>query len=166
MEVLNLLTTNQFLQNSSKILQKSSRMSPKILKNHPKIKFAISYMSAAGLLGLYLVEIKCESSLTSPWLILIWFRISEFRRFGYLFFGVYWGRIFWQMQLCRPIFVFTWALRSASKQAAFGSNPYIFNHIQFLQREESYYYRTVNLMLRNTHNAKENPENVACARAR
>ena len=33
MEVLNLLTTNQFLQNSSKSLQKSSRMSPKILRN-------------------------------------------------------------------------------------------------------------------------------------
>ena len=42
MEVLNLLTTNLFLQNSSKNLQKSSIMSPKILKNPPKIKFFIS----------------------------------------------------------------------------------------------------------------------------
>ena len=39
MEVLNLLTMNQFLQNSSKDLQKFSRMSPKILKNPPKIQF-------------------------------------------------------------------------------------------------------------------------------
>ena len=50
MEVLNLLTTNQFLQNSSnfsKNLQKSSRMSPKILKNQI---LHFPSMSAAGLL--------------------------------------------------------------------------------------------------------------------
>ena len=43
-----LLTMYQFLK-------KSSKVSPKILLNHPKIKFSIFIMSAATLLGLNLV---------------------------------------------------------------------------------------------------------------
>ena len=42
MEVLNLLTTNQFLQTSSKNLQQSSIISPKILRNVSKFQFSIS----------------------------------------------------------------------------------------------------------------------------
>ena len=42
MEVLNLLTMSQFLQNSSKFLQQSSIIYPKILINQPKIKISIS----------------------------------------------------------------------------------------------------------------------------
>ena len=42
MEVFNLLTTNQFLQSSSKSLQKSSIISPKILTNVSKFRFSIS----------------------------------------------------------------------------------------------------------------------------
>ena len=54
----NLLATNQFLKNSSKILQKSSRMSPKILKNDPKLNSPFPSISAAGLLGPYLVLLQ------------------------------------------------------------------------------------------------------------
>ena len=58
MEVLNLLTTNQFLQNSSKDLQKSSRMSPKSSKIPQKSNSPFLSVSAAGLLGPYLVSAK------------------------------------------------------------------------------------------------------------
>ena len=58
MEVLNLLTTNKFLPNSSKILQKSSKMSPKILKNITQNSNSpFPTMSAATLLGPYLVSV-------------------------------------------------------------------------------------------------------------
>ena len=65
MDVLNfLLTTNQILQNSSKIFQKSLGMSPKILKSQPKIKFS---MSAAGLLGPYLVSTITDKEQSAVW---------------------------------------------------------------------------------------------------
>ena len=52
MKVGNLLTRNQFLQNNSEFLQKVS----KFLIDHREIKFSISSVSAAGLLGPKLVS--------------------------------------------------------------------------------------------------------------
>ena len=71
MEVLNLLTMNQFLENSSKDLQNSSRMSPKILKNSPKIKFSISLHISRN-------SIRSEPCITPDQ----WMRVSAFQVYG------------------------------------------------------------------------------------
>ena len=57
--VLNLLTTNDF-RNLLLTMNQSLKNSPKILKNHPQIKFSISLrvmMLAAGLFGPNLVHL-------------------------------------------------------------------------------------------------------------